>query len=106
MLDIDPLKHIKELKTRRIIDEITGTYKSSHNLYEIKIYLKGPVLFADIEVDDGSMGFPIIPKNLDDLSFSICSTLPSMREGVKFIRDPTTNKVKFATYDRYLYQRT
>ncbi|MFX1278464.1 MAG: serine hydrolase domain-containing protein [Promethearchaeota archaeon] len=106
MLDLDPEIHVKELKTRLIVDEITGTYKSSHNLYEMKIYLKGPVLFADVEVDDGFMSFPLIPKKLEDLSFSICSTLPMMREGIRFIKDQTTNKVIFATYDRYLYQKT
>ncbi|MFX1427523.1 MAG: serine hydrolase domain-containing protein [Promethearchaeota archaeon] len=106
LLDLDPLVHVKELKTSQILDEICGIYKSSHNLYELKIYLKGPVLFADIEVDDGFMSFPVIPKESEDLSFSICSTLPVMREGIRFIRDQITNKIKFATYDRYLYQKT
>jgi hypothetical protein len=106
MLDLDPKIHVKELKTSQVVDEITGTYKSSHNLYEMKIYLKGPVLFADIEVDDGFMSFPLVPKKLENLTFDICSTLPVMREGIRFIKDQTTNKVNFATYDRYLYQKT
>ena len=72
----------------------------------MKIYLKGPVLFADVEVDDGFMSFPLVPKKLEDLSFSICSTLPMMREGIRFIKDQNTKKVIFATYDRYLYQKT
>jgi hypothetical protein len=105
MLDLDPKMHVDELKTGQIVDEITGTYKSSHNLYELKIYLKGPVLFADVEVDDGFMNFPLVPEELEDLTFNICSTLPRMREGIRFIRDEITNKVNFATYDHYLYQK-
>ena len=61
--------HVKELKTSQILDEISGVYKSSHDLYELKVYLKGPVLFADIEVDDGFMSFPLVPKKLDDLKW-------------------------------------
>ncbi|MFX1374267.1 MAG: serine hydrolase domain-containing protein [Promethearchaeota archaeon] len=105
LLGLDPLIYVKELKTSQILDEICGIYKSSHDLYELKIYLKGPVLFADIEVDDGFMSFPLIPKQLENLSFSICSSLPVQREGIKFIRAQTTKKVKFVTYDRYLYRR-
>jgi CubicO group peptidase (beta-lactamase class C family) len=106
LMDLDPERHINELHITKIIDEITGTYKSTHNLYEMKIYLKGPILFADVEVDDGIMSFPLVPKDLEGLYFSICSTLPVMREGIRFIKDQNTNKVKFATYDRYLYQKT
>lgn len=105
LLDLDPLIHVEELKIEQIIDEIGGVYKSSHDLYELKIYLKGTVLFADIEVDDGFMSLPLIPNQLKDLSFIVCSTLPKAREQIKFIRDQSTNKVKFVVYDRYLYRK-
>ncbi len=106
LLDLDPMIHVEELKISQVVDEISGVYKSSHDLYELKIYLKGTVLFADIEVDDGFMSFPLIPKQLKDLSFTVCSTLPMMRESIRFVRDQTTKRVKFATYDRYLYRKT
>ncbi|MFX1573621.1 MAG: serine hydrolase domain-containing protein [Promethearchaeota archaeon] len=105
LLDLDPMNHVEELKIGQILDDISGVYKSSLDLYELKIYLKGPILFADIEVDDGFMSFPLIPKQLKDLSFTICSTLPMMREGIRFIKDKTTKQVQFATYDRYLYRK-
>ncbi|MFX1313391.1 MAG: serine hydrolase domain-containing protein [Promethearchaeota archaeon] len=106
LLDLDPMVQVEELKISQIVDEISGVYKSTYDLYELKVYLKETVLFADIEVDDGFMSFPLIPKQLKDLSFTICSTLPIMREDIRFIRDKKTEKVKFATYDRYLYRKT
>ncbi len=105
LLDLDPLIHVEELKIEQIIDEIGGVYKSSHDLYELKIYLKGTILFADIEVDDGFMSLPLILNQFKDLSFIVCSTLPKAREHIKFIRDQSTNKVKFVVYDRYLYRK-
>ncbi|MFX1385844.1 MAG: serine hydrolase domain-containing protein [Promethearchaeota archaeon] len=105
LLDLDPKVHVEELKTEQIIDEICGVYKSPHDLYKLKIYLKETVLFADIEIDDGFMTLPLMPYQLEDLSFYICTTLPKARQYLRFIRDQTTEKVKFAAYDRYLYQK-
>jgi CubicO group peptidase (beta-lactamase class C family) len=105
LLDLDPINHVDELKTEQIIEEITGEYKSSHDLYKLKIYLKGIVLYADIEIDDGFMSLPLIPKQLEELSFIVCSSLPKAREHIRFFRDQSTKKVKFVVYDRYLYRK-
>jgi CubicO group peptidase (beta-lactamase class C family) len=105
LLDLDPISYIEELKMEQIIEEISGEYKSSHDLYKLKIYLKGTVLFADIEIDDGSMTLPLIPKELENLTFTICSTFPIPKQFIRFIRDDSTGKVKFIVYDRYLYRK-
>ncbi|MFX0020774.1 MAG: serine hydrolase [Candidatus Hermodarchaeota archaeon] len=105
LLDLDPISHVEELMMRQIIEEISGEYKSSHDLYKLKIYLKGTVLFADIEIDDGSMTLPLIPKEVESLTFTICSTLPIPKQFIRFIRDDSTEKVKFVLYDRYLYRK-
>ncbi|MFX0005628.1 MAG: serine hydrolase [Candidatus Hermodarchaeota archaeon] len=105
LLGLDPISYIEELKMEQIIEEISGEYKSSHDLYKIKIYLKGTVLFADIEIDDGSMTLPLIPKEVERLTFTICSTLPIPKQFIRFIRDDSTKKVKFVVYDRYLYRK-
>jgi len=105
LLDLDPMIHIEELKIGQIVDEICGVYKSPYDLYKLKIFLKGTVLFADIEIDDGFMSLPLIPNQQEDLYFTICSTLPRAHQPLRFIRDQTTEKVKFAIYDRYLYRK-
>jgi CubicO group peptidase (beta-lactamase class C family) len=105
LLGLDPIRKVEELKMQKVIEEISGEYKSSLDLYKLKIYLKGTVLFADIEIDDGSMTLPLIPKELDSLTFTICSSLPIPKQFIRFIRDDSTKKVKFVTYDRYLYRK-
>ncbi len=105
LLDLDPITKVEELKMQEVIGEISGEYKSSLDLYKLKIYLKGTVLFADIEIDDGSMTLPLIPKELDSLTFTICSSLPIPKQFIRFIRDDSTKKVKFVTYDRYVYRK-
>lgn len=106
LFDLDPMNQVEELKISQVIDDISGVYKSPHNLYELKIFLKGSVLFADIETDDGFLNYPLLPKQVENLLFTVCSTLPLAREGIRFIRDQTTRRVKFAIYDRYVYRKT
>ena len=106
LLNIEPMIQVKELEMERFIEEISGNYKSSHDLYKLKIYLKETILYADIEMDDGSMTFPLLVKDFDKLEFSVCSTLPEIREGIKFLRNSVSNKIEFVTYDRYLYRKT
>jgi len=105
LLNIDPMTQVKELQMERTIEEISGNYKSSHDLYNLKIYLKGTILYADIETDDGAMSFPLMVKDLDNLEFTICSTLPEIRHGIKFLKNSISNKIEFVTYDRYLYRK-
>ena len=104
LLEEDPLQHVEALKIEQVIDEISGLYKSPHDLYEMKIIQKGSVLYAEMETDDGPVGFPLIPEDLKEFVFKICIPQPTRRM-VQFIRNRTTNKVEFAAYDRYLYRR-
>ena len=105
LLNIEPILQVKELEMERYVEEISGNYKSSHDLYNLKIYLKETILYADIEMDDGSMTFPLMMKDLDNLEFTICSTLPEIRQKIKFLRNSESNKIEFVTYDRYLYRK-
>jgi len=106
LLGFDPIKEVEELNLETIIDDIKGNYKSPHDLYDLKISLNKGILTADIEIDDGPMGYPIIVENLDTLDFKICGTLPPIKQNIRFIKNPKSNKVEFAIFDRYLYRKT
>jgi CubicO group peptidase (beta-lactamase class C family) len=105
LLNINPKTQVKELGMEEIIDEISGNYRSSHDLYNLKVSLKETVLYADIEIDDGSMSFPLMVKDLEKLEFTLCSTLPEIRQSIKFLKNSDTNKIEFVLYDRYLYRK-
>jgi hypothetical protein len=105
ILGFDPMKEVEELNLENLIDNIKGIYKSPHDLYDLKISLEKGILTADIEVDDGPMNYPIIINNLDTLEFKICGTLPPVKHNIRFIRNPKSNKVEFASFDRYLYRK-
>ncbi len=105
LLDLDPMQEVEELRLQHLIDEIEGNYKSSHDLYNMKVALKKGVLMADIEVDDGPMSYPILLKDLNNLDFMICGTLPPIKQNIRFIRNPKSKKVEFAAFDRYLYRK-
>jgi len=105
LLGFDPMKEVEELNLEKVIDDIKGIYKSPHDLYDLKISLEKGILTADIEVDDGPMNYPIIINNLDTLEFKICGTLPPVKHNIRFIRNPKSNKVEFASFDRYLYRK-
>ncbi|TFG14096.1 MAG: class A beta-lactamase-related serine hydrolase [Promethearchaeota archaeon] len=106
LLGFDPTKEVEELNLETIIDDIKGNYKSPHDLYDLKISLDKGILTADIEIDDGPMSYPIIVENLDTLDFKICGTLPPIKQNIRFIKSPKSNKVEFAIFDRYLYRKT
>ena len=106
LMGFDPIKEVEELNLETIIDDIKGNYKSPHDLYDLKISLNKGILTADIEIDDGPMGYPIIVENLDTLDFKICGTLPPIKQNIRFIKNPKSNKVEFAIFDRYLYRKT
>jgi CubicO group peptidase (beta-lactamase class C family) len=106
LLGFDPMNEVEELKIENIISEIEGIYKSPHDLYNLKINLKKGILWADIEVDDGPMSYPIIVKDIENLDFVVCGVLPPIKQNIHFIRNFESNMVEFATFDRYLYRKT
>jgi CubicO group peptidase (beta-lactamase class C family) len=105
LLEFDPMNEVVELKLEDIISEIEGVYKSPHDLYNLKINLKNGILWADIEIDDGPMSYPIIVKDIDHLEFVVCGILPPIKQNIHFIRNSKSNIVEFATFDRYLYRK-
>ena len=105
LLGLDPMNEVEELILEKVVEEIQGTYKSPHDLYNLKISLKKGILKADIEVDDGPISYPIIIEDLDMLDFKICGTLPPIKQSIHFIRDSESDKVEFAIFDRYLYRK-
>lgn len=106
LLDFDPMNEVEELKLEDIVSEIKGFYKSPHDLYSLKINLKKGILWADIEVDDGPMRYPIIVKDIENLEFVVCGVLPPIKQSIHFIRNSESNKVEFAIFDRYLYRKS
>jgi CubicO group peptidase (beta-lactamase class C family) len=105
LLGFDPMIEVEELKLEKMVNEIEGNYKSSNDLYNLKITLKKGILTADIEVDDGTMRYPILLKDFDTLDFTVCGTLPPIKQNIRFIRNLKSNKVEFAAFDRYLYRK-
>ncbi len=105
LLGFDPMREVDELKLEKIVNDIEGNYKSSHDLYNMQITLKKGILTADIEVDDGPISYPILLKDFDTLDFIVCGTLPPIKQKIHFIRNLKSKKVEFAAFDRYLYRK-
>ena len=97
---------IEDLRLAKVLDEILGTYKSAYNMYSLTISRKGAVLQADVETDDGSFSFPLIPADLDKLEFAVYSLRSGRKAEVVFYRNAETQQVEFAAYDRFLYKRS
>lgn len=105
LLDKDPYLAVEELKMLEIYNEIRGIYKSSLDLYELKVYLKGQSIYIDVETDDGQFTYPLIIENYKEPTFTIFSTIPKSLQKVKFHWNSNKDGIKFATYDRYLYHK-
>ena len=74
-------------------------------MYSLTIARKGGVLQADVETDDGSFSFPLIPSDIDKLEFTVYSLKANSKAKVVFYRNKDNQKVEFAAYDRFLYRR-
>lgn len=101
----NPEQAIEDLRIGKVLDEIEGTYKSAHNLYTLTVGRKGGVLRVDLQTDDGSFSFPLIPSDLDKLEFSVYSLRANSKAKVVFYRNKDSGKVEYAAYDRFLYRR-
>lgn len=105
MLGKDPHITVKELRLLEIYEKIRGTYKSSLDLYKLKVYLKGQSIYIDVETDDGKFTYPLIIDDYEKLSFKLFSTIPNELQKITFHQDSKTKIIQFATYDRYLYHK-
>ncbi|TFF85189.1 MAG: class C beta-lactamase-related serine hydrolase [Promethearchaeota archaeon] len=105
MIGEDPSKTIGKYRLLEIYEQIKGDYKSSLGLYELEVFLKNQSIYIKVESDDGTFTFPLIAENLDTLTFQLFQTVPTPIKQVKFHRDSETGKIKFVTYDRYLYHK-
>ncbi len=99
----DCLKENHTINGLQIVEDISGTYLSYLDLYKMEIKLKGNILYADIEIDDGTLALPLIIEDFDNLIFQIGSFLPNPKQIIQFHRNPQTGNVEYATFDRYLY---
>ena len=91
------------LKSKRIIKKLTGKYTTYRNIYSAEIYQTNLVLVAKVEGDEGFLTYPLAPKDLDNLLFSIPSISKTFGD-VKFEIDEKTGKISFS-FDRYVYHK-
>jgi CubicO group peptidase (beta-lactamase class C family) len=105
MLERDPNQAIEKYRVLNIFSQIEGKYESSLGLYELKVYMKNQSIYIEVESDDGTFIFPLIAEDLDNLIFRLSLTVPYPLKRVRFYKDKNTNRIKFVTYDRYLYHK-
>lgn len=105
MLGKNPEEVHPELKLVLLSEELVGNYKSSLGLYDLNVSFNNFNLQLKVESDDGTFQFPLIIKDLDNLEFFLFSTIPNKIQSIKFHRESLKGKIKFVTYDRYLYHR-
>ncbi|UVW34149.1 serine hydrolase [SAR92 clade bacterium H455] len=101
----NPEETLEDFKIARALDEIEGTYKSAYNMYSLTVLRKAGVLQVDMETDDGSFSFPLIPSDIENLEFSVYSLRANSKTKVVFYRNKDSQKVEYAAYDRFLYRR-
>ena len=105
LLGQDSEEVIEDLRIAKAIDDITGTYKSAYGMYDLTVGMKGGVLQCDLEIDDGSMSFPLNAVDVDKLEFATYSLRSDHKGRVVFQRNAQTGRVEFAAYDRFMYRR-
>ena len=105
ILGKDPHKELRELQVEPILEDIQGKYYAPHDLYAAEILLEGGVLWAKLQIDDGELKFPLMPKDILNLTFTLgVAQLPPIPT-IQFYRNKETNKISSVTYDRYLYKK-
>jgi hypothetical protein len=101
----DPEQVIEDLRIERAVDEIKGCYQSAYGMYQLSAAMKGGVLQADLETDDGSFSFPLCPVDWGKLAFAPYVLRSDQKARVIFHRNKDTGLVEFVSYDRFLYRR-
>ena len=104
-LKADPYEAVTELERARILELIQGSYSTYRDTYNMEVTLEGGILSANIEIDDGTLRFPMVPIKDCPLCFKPGYYIPEKRQLLQFIRDNKTGRVTHATYDRYLFHK-
>jgi hypothetical protein len=60
---------------------------------------------ADAGNDDGNITIPLLSNDIANLVFKPYSLVSDNKNKIEFLRNKTTGKVEYVTYDRYLYRR-
>ena len=105
LLNQDPGAVIEDLKIMHALDTIEGTYKSPHNMYSLTLSRKNGMAWVDAQIDDGATSFALLAKDIDQLQFARYSLRADNKNLLTFVRNKTTGKIDYVTYDRYLYRR-
>ncbi len=105
LLKQQPDEVIEDLKLMNAIDEVAGTYKSPHDMYEITLSRKNGMLWADAQIDDGAISFALLVKDIDKFEFARYSLRAENNNKITFLRHEVTGKIEYLAYDRYLYRR-
>jgi len=105
MLDKNPQQAVDGLAIAQAIEDITGEYQSPHNMYRFKVGISNNMLMADAGNDDGNITIPLLSDDIANLVFKPYSLVSDNKNKIEFLRNKTTGKVEYVTYDRYLYRR-
>jgi CubicO group peptidase (beta-lactamase class C family) len=105
LLGKDPEIVNKDLRLINIFEQIKGKYKSSLGLYGLEVLMKDGSIHIKVDSDDGTFSFPLIVDDLDNLIFKLFSSIPSELQKVQFFKENSSTRIKFVTYDRYLYHK-
>ena len=105
VLDQVPQDELEPLQIDGALQEIQGMYKTAHDLYSLNIVIKGEVLQADFDDDDGCYSLSLTPKDLGSLNFDTYSLRSNNPRNLQFYRNKDSQKVEYAAYDRFLYRR-
>ena len=74
-------------------------------MYSLTLSRKNGMLWADAQIDDGAVSFALLVKDIDQLVFARYSLRADNKNLIRFVRNKTTGKIEYVTYDRYLYRR-
>ena len=105
VLEQNPQQAVEGLAIAQAIEDITGEYQSPHNMYSFKVALSNNVLMADAGYDDGNITFPLLSDDIAKLVFKPYSLVADNKSKIEFLRNKTTGKVEYVTFDRNLYRR-
>ena len=105
LLEQDPAAVIEDLKIINTVDEILGTYRSPHELYQLTLSRKNSMLWVDAQIDDGAVSFAMVSHDIDKLEFARYSLRADNKNKITLIRNQASGRIEYCTYDRYLYRR-
>ncbi|WP_417466191.1 serine hydrolase domain-containing protein [Kordiimonas sp.] len=105
LLGHTPEEAVEDLRIDQAVEDIEGTYRSPHGMYQFRVYRQNGVLQVDTEIDDGRKSFPLLVRDLNKLRFACYSLRADSQREVAFIREGVSGRAEYVAYDRYLYRR-